>query len=50
MVAAHAHAGAAGTLAGRTAAGPGSFAAAWLDALYTLSPEEIAAAVTATAW
>ncbi|KAA0919930.1 hydroxyethylthiazole kinase [Dietzia sp. ANT_WB102] len=48
VVAAHAHAGAAGTVAGRTAAGPGSFAVAWLDALYTLTPEEIAGAVTVT--
>ncbi|UVE93756.1 hydroxyethylthiazole kinase [Dietzia sp. B32] len=48
VVAAHAHAGAAGTVAGRTAAGPGSFAVAWLDALYTLTPEEIADLVTVT--
>ena len=46
VVAAHAHAGAAGTVAARTAAGPGSFAVAWLDALYTLTPEEIAGLVT----
>ena len=49
MVAAHAHAGAAGTVAGRTSAGPGSFAVAWLDALYTLTPEDIAGLVTVTA-
>lgn len=48
VVAAHAHAGAAGTVAGRTAAGPGSFAVAWLDALYTLTAEEIADVVTVT--
>lgn len=42
VVAAHAHTGAAGTVAGRTATGPGSFAMAWLDALHALSPEEIA--------
>lgn len=42
VVAAHAHTGAAGTVAGRTATGPGSFAVAWLDALHALSPEEIA--------
>ncbi|TCW25824.1 hydroxyethylthiazole kinase [Dietzia cinnamea] len=49
VVAAHAHAGAAGTVAGRTSAGPGSFAVAWLDALYTLTPEDIAGLVTVTA-
>lgn len=48
VVAAHAHAGAAGTVAGRTAAGPGSFSVAWLDALYALSPEEIAELATVT--
>ncbi|MEH6821374.1 MAG: hydroxyethylthiazole kinase [Dietzia psychralcaliphila] len=46
VVAAHAHVGAAGTAAGRVAAGPGLFAVAWLDALYTLTPEEIADTVT----
>lgn len=46
VVAAHAHAGAAGTVAGRTAAGPGSFSAAWLDALYSLTPDQIAGLVT----
>ena len=46
VVAAHAHAGAAGSAAGRVAAGPGLFSVAWLDALYTLSPEEIADSVT----
>lgn len=48
VVAAHAHAGAAGTVAGRTSAGPGSFAVAWLDALYTLTGEDIAGLVTVT--
>lgn len=33
VLAAHAHVGAAGVLAGRSAPGPGSFAVAWLDAL-----------------
>lgn len=46
VVAAHAHVGAAGAAAGRVAAGPGLFAVAWLDALYTLSPEEIAESVS----
>ncbi|GAA1712110.1 hydroxyethylthiazole kinase [Dietzia cercidiphylli] len=46
VVAAHAHVGAAGTAAGRVAAGPGLFAVAWLDALYTLTPGEIADSVT----
>lgn len=42
VVAAHAHIGAAGTAAGSVAVGPGSFAMAWLDALYSLEPEQIA--------
>lgn len=42
VVAAHAHIGAAGTAAGTVAMGPGSFAMAWLDALYSLEPEQIA--------
>ena len=42
VVAAHAHMGAAGTAAGTVAMGPGSFAMAWLDALYSLEPEQIA--------
>lgn len=42
VVAAHAHIGAAGTAAGQVAMGPGSFAMAWLDALYSLAPEQIA--------
>lgn len=42
VVAAHAHIGAAGEAAGRVAMGPGSFAMAWMDALYSLEPEQIA--------
>lgn len=42
VVAAHAHIGAAGTAAGTVAMGPGSFAMAWLDALYSLEPAQIA--------
>ncbi|WP_010542466.1 hydroxyethylthiazole kinase [Dietzia alimentaria] len=42
VVAAHAHVGAAGEAAGRVAMGPGSFAMAWLDALYSLEPAQIA--------
>lgn len=42
VVAAHAHVGAAGTAAGTVAMGPGSFAMAWLDALHTLEPAQIA--------
>ncbi|MGW8590073.1 hydroxyethylthiazole kinase [Dietzia sp. NPDC055877] len=42
VVAAHAHIGAAGAAAGTVAMGPGSFAMAWLDALYSLEPEQIA--------
>lgn len=45
VVAAHAHVGAAGTAAGTVSAGPGLFSVAWLDALYTLTPEEIADSV-----
>lgn len=45
VLAAHAHLGAAGTLAGRVAEGPGSFHTQWLDALYTLSPAAIARVV-----
>ncbi|OIJ35533.1 hydroxyethylthiazole kinase [Rothia kristinae] len=36
VLAAHAHLGAAGILAGREAKGPGSFRVAWLDALHAL--------------
>lgn len=42
VVSAHAHVGAAGTRAARDARGPGSFAVAWIDALYQLSPDDIA--------
>lgn len=42
VVAAHAHVGAAGSAAGRVAMGPGSFAMAWMDALYSLQPEQVA--------
>ncbi|MDV7999848.1 hydroxyethylthiazole kinase [Rhodococcus sp. IEGM 1408] len=48
VVAAHAHTGAAGTIAGRVAAGPGSFSVAWLDALHSLTPDEIAGLVVVT--
>lgn len=37
VLAAHAHAGVAGTIAARSASGPGSFSVAWLDALYSLA-------------
>lgn len=46
VLAAHAHAGAAGIAAARQANAPGSFAQAWIDYLYTLSPEEISDVVT----
>lgn len=48
VVAAHAHVGAAGTAAGQVAMGPGSFAMAWLDALYSLESEQIAALAVLT--
>jgi hydroxyethylthiazole kinase len=41
VVAAHAHAGAAGQLARRTASAPGSFAVAWLDALFTVTGDDL---------
>lgn len=46
VVAAHAHAGAAGTAAAREASAPGSFAVAWLDRLYSLSAADIAGSVS----
>lgn len=42
VVAAHAHVGAAGSAAGQVAMGPGSFAMAWLDALHSLAPQQVA--------
>lgn len=41
VVAAHALAGAAGTVAAGRSTGPGSFAVAWLDALGTLTPQDV---------
>ena len=46
VVAAHAHSGAAGMLAAQQASAPGSFAVAWIDALYQLTSERIAELVT----
>lgn len=43
---AHAHAKAAGSIAARVSTAPGSFAAAWLDALATLTPEQLAQEIT----
>lgn len=43
-VAAHAHVAVAAERAARTAAGPGTFAPAWLDALDAVGPEELAGA------
>ena len=45
-MAAHAHSGAAGMLAAQRASAPGSFAVAWIDALYQLTSERIAELVT----
>ena len=45
-MAAHAHSGAAGMLAAQQASAPGSFAVAWIDALYQLTSERIAELVT----
>lgn len=41
VAAAHAHAKAAGSIAARTSTAPGSFAVAWLDALATLTPDQL---------
>lgn len=46
VLAAHAHLGAAGILAGRRARGPGSFRAEWLDALHLLDGAGVAELVT----
>ena len=46
VVAAHALFAAAGTVAGRDAKGPASFEIAWRDALYALTPDEVASLVT----
>ena len=46
VVAAHAHSGAAGMVAAQRASAPGSFAVAWIDALYQLTSERIAELVT----
>ncbi|RNE49124.1 hydroxyethylthiazole kinase [Corynebacterium alimapuense] len=46
VLAAHAHAGAAGQVAARRAQAPGSFAVAWIDALYLLTSAEIAELTT----
>lgn len=46
VVAAHAHSGAAGMVAAQRASAPGSFAVAWIDALYQLTSERIAEFVT----
>jgi hydroxyethylthiazole kinase len=43
-VAAHAHVAVAATAAARTAAGPGSFAIAWLDALDAVTADDLAGA------
>lgn len=43
VLAAHAHAGVAGQLAGERTDGPGSFAVAWLDALYRVTADDLAA-------
>jgi len=46
VVAAHALFAAAGIVAGRDAKGPASFEIAWRDALYALTPDEVASLVT----
>ncbi|MCP3425855.1 hydroxyethylthiazole kinase [Rothia sp. AR01] len=46
VLAAHAHLGAAGVLAGRVARGPGSFHAEWLDAIHALDGAGVAELVT----
>lgn len=46
VVAAHAHAGAAGLVAAHSATGPGSFAVAWLDALHRIDGSTVAELVS----
>ena len=41
IIAAHAHVGAAGSVAAEKSTSPGSFAVAWLDALHELSTDAI---------
>lgn len=48
VLAAHAHLGAAGSVAGRRAENIGSFAVVWLDALDALEPAEVAGLVELT--
>lgn len=48
VLAAHAHVGAAGTEAARTAEHPGSYGVAWIDALDSLSAEQVASRVSVT--
>ena len=45
MVSALGFLGLAGEKAGAAAAGPGSFQAAFLDALYAITPEELSAGI-----
>ncbi|MEH0059539.1 MULTISPECIES: hydroxyethylthiazole kinase [Auritidibacter] len=46
VVASHALVSAAGTVAGQTASAPGHFAVAWLDALHTLSADDVLELIT----
>ncbi|MBN9643549.1 hydroxyethylthiazole kinase [Corynebacterium mendelii] len=48
VAAAHAHSAAAGTMAAQQASRPASFKTAWVDWLFELSPEQIAATATTT--
>lgn len=49
VLAAHAHVGAAGTEAAKTANHPGSYGVAWMDALDSLSGDDVAGLVSVTA-
>ena len=48
IIAAHAHVGAAGTIAAEKQHAPGSFAVAWLDALYDIPTADIEGLITVT--
>lgn len=48
IIAAHAHVGAAGSVAAETSTAPGSFAVAWLDALHELTTDAIEERISAT--
>ena len=48
IIAAHAHVGAAGSVAAEKSTAPGSFAVAWLDALHELTTDAIDERISAS--